>query len=523
MKKYLTIILALAMTACSKVGPDHPYDSVDFFYGKNLPHDEIVLGGKLENPFKTGNMQNAYDILYPTKGRQPVETTDLYVRFLPTDQQQYETLEGLGLNLVDHPLDYEVLRDGDWYRDPTLPEESITWQYAVVKKDFKFPEDIRYEIIDECFLAENAPSSTRSMDVDWDEVERLSYELTGNTPLTKSDGEAVKAAPSGRISIVDPKYAGGKPLGVSGVMVVCNSFMKFDKCYTDRDGYYAMKKQFDSEVHYRLVFKNEKDFNIGFNFILLPASISTMGTADPRGINLTVTQDSETKLYTRSVVNNAAYDYACLCEKEELGLPALPKDIRIWIFNRIEPSSCVMMHHGTVVDMACIASLLGAWSALVTIFAPDITIGTSASKSYDSIYATVIHELSHASHFSKVGTKFWDEYITYILSSFATTGDMYGNGSGDRAGYCEVGEMWAYYLQARVFKERYGGSFPSFGTSEWFHPQIFRYLDERGLGPGEIAAALESDVISREGLRDRLISLYPSKKKIIDQVFNRYN
>lgn len=522
MKKYLTLILPAVLLSCSKLGPDNPYDSVDFLYGKNLTHDEIVLGGKLENPYKTGNIQAAFDCLYPTKSRQPVETTDLYVRFLPADENQYDLLESLGLNLVDHPLDYEILRDGDWYSDPTLPENSITWQYAVVPKDFVFPEGIRYEKLDECFLAEHAVSG-KAADVDWEAVEEMSYRMTGNLPRTKAEGEEVQAVPSGRITIVDSKFAGGKPVGVAGVMVVCNSFIKFDKCYTDRDGYYSMKKRFDAEVHYRLVFKNEKDFNIGFNFLLVPASVSTLGTSDAKGVNLTVTQDSETKLYTRSVVNNAAYDYMCLCADESFGVQAPPKDIRIWIFNKIEPSSCVMLHHGTIVDMSWIASFLGAWSSLVTLFTPDITIGTAASKSYDSIYASTVHELAHSSHFAVVGKKYWDDYISYIATSFLSTGSMYGDGNGNGAGCCEVGEMWAYYLQAKLYKERYGGTFPAFGTSEWFHPQVLRYLDERGLGPKEIFAAMDGEIAGRGALKDRLISLYPSKKKIIDQVFNRYD
>lgn len=62
----------------------------------------------------------------------------------------------------------------------------------------------------------------------------------------------------------------------------------------------------------------------------------------------------------------------------------------------------------------------------------------------------------------------------------------YGDGAGDGAGYCEIGEMWAYYLESKMYKERYGGSFPTFGTSYWFYPQIFRFLDERGLSQSKI-------------------------------------
>ena len=98
----------------------------------------------------------------------------------------------------------------------------------------------------------------------------------------------------------------------------------------------------------------------------------------------------------------------------------------------------------------------------------------------------------------------------------------YGDGKGDDAGLCEVGEMWAYYLQSRMYKDRYGGSFPSFGTSFWFYPQIFRYLDERGMLPEQFLSVMTADVVNKSSLKLKLIEEYPAKKTIIEQVFSRY-
>jgi hypothetical protein len=98
----------------------------------------------------------------------------------------------------------------------------------------------------------------------------------------------------------------------------------------------------------------------------------------------------------------------------------------------------------------------------------------------------------------------------------------YGDGSGKTAGYCEIGEMWAYYLESKMYKERYGGSFPSFGTSYWFYPQIFRYLDERGLSCADIGSVLGPDVTSRMELKSALVASFPGKRTVIEQVFGRY-
>lgn len=524
MKKYLfTIIVSFAAFACTRERPDGPLESLNLTYGRDLPHDMICLGARLENPYKTINISKAMASVYPTKSRIPVETTDYYVRFLPADDTQFARLEALDLELSDHPVDYEIVRDGDWYHDPTLPEESITWQYALVPKDFDFPDGIRYEILDECFLHEHS-ASTKAADVDWDAVERRSYELSGNGDMLLPQTRAGDASvPSGRISIIDPDYAGGKPVGVSGVRVVCNSFIRFDSAYTDRDGYYSMKKSYSSKIKYRLMFKNEKGFSIGFNFIIVPASMSTLGSADPSGVSMTVTSDSETKLYTRCVVNNAAYDYMTLCGEDALNLPSPPDDIRIWIFNKLENSSSIMMHHGTVVDQGRIAAFLGTWAALVKVFAPDITIGTASSSEFCSIYGSTVHEMAHSSHFANAGKAYWNDYIRYILESYVNTGSCYGDGDSENAGLCDVGESWAYYLQSKIYASRYGGDCRLFGSSYWFKPQIFRYLDESGIGVSEAARALDAEVRSRNALKDKLIALYPSRRRVIEQVFNRYN
>ena len=517
------LFLALVMMSCSKEGEVPDY-GINYSYGRHLEHDKIVLGDRLENPYKTVNVTKALQSLYPTKAdRVEVEPTDFYVRFLPSSEEECERLIQMGLELIDHPLDYEITVEGDWYHDPGVPEDKVTWQYAVVPVDFEFPEDIEYELIDECYVINSAP--VRSDGIDWEAVEKEAYRITGNEKrydemVTKA---ASKVAPSGRITIVDPKANGGKPFGVAGVKVSCNSFVKFDSSYTDRDGYYQMSKTFSSKLRYRLVFQNTKGFAIGLNLIVTPASVSTLGQSEPTGVNMTITSSSDSKLFRRCVVNNAAYEYYSRCSEDDLSLTMPPTDLRIWIFNSMEASSAIMMHHNAVLSNALISSYLGAYAVLIKFILPDITLGTKGMTDYASIYSTVCHELAHASHFSKVGTEYWNPYIAYIIESYVMTGGMtYGDGKGDDAGLCEIGEMWAYYLQSRMFKDRYGGSLPSFGTSFWFYPQIFRYLDERGMTPNQFLSVMDADVVNKSYLKLKLIEAYPEKKTIIEQVFSRY-
>ncbi len=518
------LLAVLLLGSCSREGMEAG-PGINYEYGHDIPHEKIVLGDRLENPYTTENMTKALQSLYPTKAdRVDVKPTNLYVRFLPCNEDEYETLKGLIPDLLDHPMDFDIVVEGDWYHDPDIADGLLTWQYAVVPQDFDFP-DIRYELIDECYIAENDPG-TRGDGVDWEAVEAESYRLTGNEdmlgePMTRA---ASKQTPEGRITIVDEDYCGGKPVGMSGVRVSCNSFVKFSNAYTDRDGYYKMGKSFSSKLRYRLIFKNEKGFSIGFNLILVPASVSTLGRSGPEGIDMTITKNSDAKLFRRSVINNAAYDYITRCGSDDMNISAPPGDLRIWIFKNFSASSAVMLHHGTVLSSGLLSSYLGEYASIVSYFLPDITIGTKGEENFKDIYSTTCHELAHASHFSKVGLDYWNNYIYYIVESYIKTGGMtYGDRSGAKAGYCEVGEMWAYYLESRMYKERYGGKFPTFGTSYWFYPQIFRYLDERGLGADRIFNILTADVNTKEALKNGLVLGYPQYRSSIEQVFSRYN
>lgn len=517
------VMAAVFVLSCGKEGltfegVDQPGDRAQ------LSHEMIVLGERLENPYKTSNMSKALQALYPSKADvAQVSPTDLYVKFLPKNQEEVELLYDLELNLIDHPLDYSILVEGDWYHDPEVPDGEITWQYAVVPVDFDFP-DVEYQIIDNCFIPDNS-DMTKTPGVDWTQVERQAYIITGNESslseplLTKGD----KVLPSGRITIIDDKANGGKPFGVAGVRVSCNSFVRFAHTYTDRDGYYTMPKQFSSNLRYRLVFENKADFSIGFNLILVPASVSTLGRGGPQGVDAQITSASESKLFRRCVVNNAAYDYISRCTYDDMNIDTPPGDLRIWIFHSLESSSAVMLHHGAFLSRDLLGGFLGEFISLLEYFMPDITIGAKDVEDYSSLYSSVCHELAHASHFGRVGTPYWNKYIGHIIKSYISAGKMtYGDGTEPDSGYTEIGEMWAYYLESKMFKERYGGRFPTFGTSYWFYPQIFRYLDERGVDQSDIFSVLNEDVVSKADLKTSLIRSFPHKRTVIEQVFSRY-
>lgn len=521
MKTQLLLCLAASLTllACEKSGGEDPRP-----VEKPLSHGMIVLGEKLNNPYTVQNVREAYNNLYPTRASSDIQPTNLYVRFLPESDKDFEVLKASGVRMLDHPMDYRIIEDGDYYHDPTLPEENITWHYAVVDKEFHFPDGIYYEVLDECFLSENQAEATRSaLNVDWEALEEESYRLTGNAELYHRGGTKGGTQPSGRITISDPDYLGGKPVGLSGVQIMTNVFVKFSTTYTDRDGYYTIPKSYSGNPYYRVVFQNSKGFAIGFNWILVPASVSTLGKNGPEGISCTITRESDYELFTRGITNNAAYDYFERCQSE-WGIAAPPSNLRFWMFKGLSASSAVMMQQGTVYSAGFIGQIIGQWAFLAQLFSPDITIGTKDYGSAYRIYSSVVHEMAHASHYVAVGNGYWNPYIDYILRSYIYSGfkDSYGSAEDDNAGYCEVGEMWAYAMESKLVEDRYHRHLPTFGTGYWFYPQILTALMERGVTCGEIFSALTPGVTTREKLKESLIGKIPSSQKLIEQAFERY-
>lgn len=515
----------VVLLACDKTDVSDPYVS-DETEAESISHEMIELGEKLDDPYTVANVTKAIQTLYPTKaGRIELKPTDIYVRFLPQDDDQLAVLQEMGVEFLDHPMDYAIVKDGDYYHDPDIEEEEITWQYCVVPDEFIFPRNIKYEILDYCYISENDPA-TRAADgeIDWAAVEKEAYRLTGNESLyDEMSTKSGASKPEGRITIVDENANGGKPFGLPGVKIVCNSFVKFSSTYTDRDGYYKISKSFSSRPRYRIMFKNKSGFAIGFNWILVPASTSTLGKGPKEGKDFTIDRNSDWKLFCRSVITCAAYDYIATCNEFDSGVTPPPGSVRIWMFKGLSSSSAPMLKHGAMIDNTIIGKYLGTFAGIVKLFLPDITIGTKDAGSFADIYSETIHEMAHASHYSKVGNSYWDKYIKFVLKEFVLHGkEAYGVDGDEDCGYCEVGEMWAYYMQNKLYNERYGGEMPVAGSNFWFHPQIFSYLDERGVGKDKICRVLTSEVKDVKSLRSKLISTYPEKADIINQAFERY-
>src|SRR5574344_1372104 len=97
--KFVLAVMGFMAVACNEKGMDdirEDESSTDV-----VSHEMIVLGKQLEDPYSVGNVTKAIANLYPTKAnRVDVTPTDIYVRFLPEDEQQYQYLVDQGYDLM---------------------------------------------------------------------------------------------------------------------------------------------------------------------------------------------------------------------------------------------------------------------------------------------------------------------------------------------------------------------------------------------------------------------------------------
>lgn len=438
----------------------------------------IILGKKLNNPYSLKNMQAAYDSLcrasgVATRSVNMLQPTHLYVRFLPKDSADINRLDREKLDLFCYPLDYDVEQWGDYYHDPSIPEDQPTWQYTRVPVGYDFP-NVQYEILDTCYIPDDEDEvETRLAGNAFSlgELEDAAYEHSGNGDMLVKDELRAKHSPCGTFTVYN-SYT-GKYEGVSGIAVRMGKFVKWFHVYTDRDGYYFTKSTFRTDPHYWIYFDNKKDFRIGSWSVFANARLCAMGKHSNKGYSHAFEKGSD--MWAHCIVNNAAY---YMYENYEAYIPS---DMRLWVLDNSGKGSAAMLGHNTASKqkvLAVMGASLGLGAAAVetlipalTALAPDIIVG-SEDKGAWRLYETTCHELAHAMHFKKVGTNYWDKYIDGIIE--LRNKGLYGYSDKDSpfSGYIGVGETWGYAMGYYMANQKLGSNINPIDDHDfWFAPE----------------------------------------------------
>ncbi|MHB0756917.1 hypothetical protein [Polaribacter sp. M15] len=450
------------------------------------PRSENVtkLGKKLENPFSVANMQRALDTIlkevkksksYQAKSFQKsaeqieIKKTDLYVRFLPKDSLELNIIEkDTTLVLYDHPLDYEIEEQGEYYHDPELPDDQISWRYTVVKPDYEFPK-IQYEVLSDLFIPENsegyreedenvqgktAYSKTNSLS----SLETVSLYLTNNlseqekTAIEEEKNNNLQAKricvwfvcwnvpdswnPSGTIKLWDDRLSNYYPM--QGVKVRARRWFTTKTGITDSDGKFETGS-FRRAANYSINWERHH-FSVKWSWWLFWSGTAKYnGPKQKSAWNLNI--KGGTQQYYATVFQ-AAHDYYY---RYNYGLKNPSNSGGFW---RMRIRARLKNGRSSYVKARRI------WNG------SDISLKAWGDPS-DLVYGTTIHELAHAAHRNVDSRAYnslvWKGYTGPCVEQYGSLGisntcdEPYSVGASAR----RVMETWATTVEIVLTNLRY--------------------------------------------------------------------
>lgn len=542
-------------------------------------NDSIILGAQRSNPYEIGNMLAAWDLLSGIRGNflygniEPYVNT-IYYRVLPTDTSDLAILSAdTSVIYVDYPLDYDILRWGSYYHDPSVADTLYTWLYAVVPSGHPLPSIQNVEILQECYLPDerDLPEDLPDWQNGFAMLEYIAYRETGNIDMYDDEAVAMleeiytsspsrnsqqsRHQPSRSWSSFWDFITGVYPEGdfkvtntvtntvegVKNAKVFIHNFIKIYCGPIDSNGHYQSSLRFRTHSWYHVRFVNyhtETKLYGGWKFLLGPIHIH-LGRHHRYGCDHTF-QFGEFGWRFASV-NNAVETYWDYCQEYDI---LFPYNVRVWISE--ENSSGVgatpLFHKRNSPLFYNIISLPLAFFLDI----PDMALFLLEDDSLcqtPTVYETVFHEFAHASHYEQVGDTYWTNYILHIIMHMG-----YGDHEdGFYAGYCGIGEMWGYFAGHHFLYKYLGCDYPYLFLNNWgnpdesmychlqYHPRFvnrYTYWFQPGIlakihsdancSITDIYNALNADVYSLEGLRVSL-EIQGISGEIIDDAYNLFD
>jgi hypothetical protein len=469
-----------------------------------------------------------------------IDTTHLYVKIFPRDTTEYSYLINTsGLELFTYPLDYEIVQEGLYYCDPVGNAGGNTGTagtacfYAVIPvEDVNKVTRMKYTILEYCYIPDENSHEAQSLGEDYVTTLMLleAEALWTTNNLTFSDYQEAKSAALTRGSAHPTGYIRVKNTttnnleGVKKVKVRVHNIVKWSTTDTDETGYYKIPKSYRTNVHYAVIFENATGFKVWGNLAFLAPANYSLGWYSKSGHTRNIETNSNAWLW--ATVNNAAYIYReKMCPNLNITKPA--SNLRLWTVRMggswtgsAPMAKRFSLASGTLNQFLGVFSVTAQLAFIASVM-PDVFIIKNFTTTKEC-YATVFHELSHASHYEKAGSGYWLNYIQGIIANGG-----YGNVNGTKAGYIGVGEMWGYYFGWRCMNNSAVLGY-SFGTvnidnTDWFKPKIMQDLQNNcGLTSKQIYDCLTNDVTSHALLKSKLISKYPSAQQGINSTFTSY-
>lgn len=260
---FATMFVAIGFITCiSSCAKDDEYlgNGNDIFATEKTGEgdDAIVLGEKMNDPYNMAFMSEAFQQLKAEGTELPfdvLEPTGLYVRVLAGSTAELDLLEAdTNMTWFDFPLDYEIISNGTYYHDPTLPD-SATWKYGVIPVGYSLPSSLKHELLYNVFIPDDHPEY-KEYEEAFDRLEEISESLCGYEEEDDEKEISTKASkwnPSATIEAWDSVVNGYIPL--QGVKVTVRRCTKSRSKMTDANGYCFFEAKFKKKVNYGITWE----------------------------------------------------------------------------------------------------------------------------------------------------------------------------------------------------------------------------------------------------------------------------
>ncbi len=469
----LIIFCIAVITSCNK---DEINESIMMTPGSGplpgpYPDVDVLteLGAQFSNPWSVDNMTQASINLYDDASE--IYNSHNYIRFLPSDLDDLKTLiDDTNLVLFDTPFDYEIITEGTYYQEPNIPEEDITWLYTVVPVNYNLP-NVYYEILENLYI----PSDIEA------DLEDEALRITGQLDTTADASGGTKAwryKPQGYIRVQNSQLG---TVGVKKIRVIARRGCKIKRTYTNSSGYFKIEKKFRKARIYvkyknpRMQLRSIRGIRIWQIAYPLCIKLGKYKKSALQNINEVFGENHDSGItpsrnYFAALTINAVEDMRTYCSQNSISLP--PDELRIYITNYLNGSASASMLHkldntsllSSVVDVWLYSSLLGPFEAVknvVNLYLPDLTFSYNYDDegdwASDEINRIQFHELGHSCHYAKVGNNWWCTFVNYtITQALLHSGDPYGDGTANNAGYCGIAEAWAENVAFTFCETKYG-------------------------------------------------------------------
>ncbi len=443
----------------------------------------VILGDEIINPYALSIVNEANALLY--NEATTLNATHNYVKFLPQDQDDLAELDEWGfaqnILVLDYPMHYELIQQGDYYIDSEVTDSTLMYQYASIPVDMEMPQ-VPHQVLEELYLDESNPFifiKTYLMTGHDDKLQKIvKGGITQSTlasftpdnpflcdinnlppPPNCGDCEAVLLILSlgnGQINCrwecdcsppppprlngcgcpvpaniripagcvrVDDDFGGDVPVSIVKVAVWDYSFIfkQSDVVWTDRAGCWEVDREYD-EMNVKVIFEN---FNLKVRDLSYWLSLrvlrdQTRSFSVPLN-NVLVVYDEidDRRQWAASHTHNTDLDYRDRATTD--GIPQ-PRTRINYLHVSGGGGAAAPMLQGNPAN-SFLSLLLSFYfpAAVLNILSsgiqPDIANQYADGEDARNFNGITHHELGHASHYNIEGESYWFHYRNHIINN----------------------------------------------------------------------------------------------------------